>query len=214
MQGFNNNVMTKTKAIIFDLGKVVFDLSFDRIFQSWSDSSGKSFEEIRSNFEFDSYFDWLEKNEISNEQFRLHVSRKLKMNITNEDFDKGWCNLYLDVYPGVEEMLINLKSRYRLIALTNTNAIHAPIWKEKYKEVLVHFEKIFSSHELIARKPESKIFEIALDYLQLNAEQTLFLDDNLININGAKSIGISTLLVSSFEQMKDDLMKMQIIIHA
>lgn len=203
--------MSEIKAIIFDLGKVVFDLSFNRVFQSWGNASGISVDEIKGKFEFDNHFDWFEKNEISGEQFRTHVSKKLGMTISAEDFDKGWNDLYLDAYPGIETMLMNLKSRYRLIALTNTNAIHAPIWKEKYKDVLEHFEKVYSSHELFTRKPETKIYEIALDYLKLHADQTLFLDDNLNNINGAKSIGISTLLVSSFEQMIQDLSVFKII---
>jgi hypothetical protein len=53
------------QSAIFDLGKVVFDLSFDRVFQSWATSSGRPFDEIRSRFVFDELFDTFERNEIS-----------------------------------------------------------------------------------------------------------------------------------------------------
>jgi putative hydrolase of the HAD superfamily len=108
-------------------------------------------------------------------------------------------------------MLVKLKSKYRIIALTNTNSIHSNVWRRKYANTLNHFEKIFSSHELATRKPERKIFEIVLDYLNLKPEQTLFLDDNIDNINGAKKIGILTILVTSNAQMKKDINQFAII---
>jgi len=203
--------MTDLKAIIFDLGKVVFDLSFDRVFQSWATSSGRPFDDIKIKFVFDELFDKFEKSEISEEQFREVVSQRLGIKLSDEDFDKGWCDLYLDKYSDIDNMLVNLKSKYRIIALTNTNSIHNNVWRRKYANTLNHFEKIFSSHELATRKPERKIFEIVLDYLNLKPEQTLFLDDNIDNINGAKKIGILTILVTSNAQMKKDINQFAII---
>jgi epoxide hydrolase-like predicted phosphatase len=203
--------MTDLKAIIFDLGKVVFDLSFDRVFQSWATSSGRPFDDIKIKFVFDEFFDKFEKSEISEEQFREVVSQRLGIRLSDEDFDKGWCDLYLDKYSDIDNMLVKLKSKYRIIALTNTNSIHSNVWRRKYANTLNHFEKIFSSHELATRKPERKIFEIVLDYLNLKPEQTLFLDDNIDNINGAKKIGILTILVTSNAQMKKDINQFAII---
>jgi epoxide hydrolase-like predicted phosphatase len=194
--------MTATKAIIFDLGKVVFDLSFDRVFQNWANTSGQSFEEIKSRFVFDEVFDRFEKNEISPDQFRAAISQRLNIHLSDEDFDNGWCDLYLGTYAGIDNLLISLKRKYRLVALTNTNAIHYKVWPTKYAETLSHFEKIFSSHELMTRKPEAKIFEMVLEYLNMEPGQTLFLDDNTDNINGAENLGIPALLVTSQEQMR------------
>jgi len=203
--------MTDIKAIIFDLGKVVFDLSFERVFQSWATSSGGQFDDIKSRFMFDELFDKFERNEVSPEQFRATVSQRLNLKITDQDFDKGWCDLYLGVYNDMDNLLVGLKQNYKLIGLTNTNAIHNKVWTEKYADTLQHFEKIFSSHELATRKPERKIFEIALDHLKSKPEQTLFLDDNLDNINGAKEIGINTILVTSNAQMMKDISRLTII---
>ncbi|OYU95363.1 MAG: hypothetical protein CFE21_09435 [Bacteroidetes bacterium B1(2017)] len=199
--------MTEIKALIFDLGKVVFDLSFDRVFQSWASSSGLAFDEIKSRFAFDEAFSQFERNELTPNQFRGYVMNKLGIKLSDEDFDRGWCDLYLDVYDEMDRLLMNLKPNYRLIGLTNTNAIHNTVWPLKYAETLQYFEKIFSSHELLTRKPERKIFEIALDYLNMKPEQTLFLDDNSDNINGAKDMGLNTLLVTSNVQMRIDLEK-------
>ena len=198
---------TEFRALIFDLGKVVFDLSFDKVFQSWATLSNRQFEEIKSKFQFDQLFDKFEKNEISAAEFRITVSKRLNLKLIDEDFDKAWCNLYLDVYDDIDNLLTELKSNYKLVALTNTNVIHHKIWRVKYADTLRHFEKIFSSHEIETRKPERKSYEIVLDYLKCRPTETIFLDDNLDNIQGAKKLGIETILVSSTEQMKHDLQK-------
>ena len=49
--------MNNYEAIIFDLGKVVFDLSFDRTFQFWATASGRELDDIKSKFKFDEFSD-------------------------------------------------------------------------------------------------------------------------------------------------------------
>lgn len=203
--------MNEIKAIVFDLGKVVFDLSFDRVYQYWANSSGKQFEEIKKRFIFDDIFNKFETNDISSNQFREAISQRLGLKLSDEEFDKGWCDLYLDKYTEIDNLLIHLKTKYKIVALTNTNVIHNSVWRIKYADTLKYFQKIFSSYELGTRKPESKIFEIVIEYLNLKPEQTLFLDDNIDNINGAKSMGIATILVTSIEQMKNDLKLLGIV---
>ena len=204
--------MDRYEIIIFDLGKVVFDLSFDRTFQFWATESGRQLNDIKSKFRFDELFDKFERSEISAVQFRAEVSQRLELNLSDEVFDKGWCDLYLDAYNGIDNLLVDLKRNYKLVALTNTNIIHERIWKVKYADTLRHFENIFCSHELMTRKPESQVYQIVLDYFQVKPQQTIFLDDNIDNIKGAAKLGIATILVASQEQMRDELLKNGLLI--
>lgn len=203
--------MDSYKAIIFDLGKVVFDLSFDRTFQFWSNASDRQFDDIKNKFQFDTFFDKFEKDEITSGQFRTEISKRLNLKLSDHEFDKGWCDLYLDTYRGIDNLLADLKQNYKIIALTNTNMIHSKVWKKKYAGTLRHFQKIFSSYELKERKPDMKAYQIVLDYLQVEPQQTVFLDDNIDNIKGADQLGIKTILVTSYEQMTDELRKIGLL---
>jgi putative hydrolase of the HAD superfamily len=203
--------MDSYKAIVFDLGKVVFDLSFDRIFQFWANISGRQFDDIKDKFQFDTTFDRFEKNEITPGQFRNEISKRLALKLSEQEFDEGWCNLYLDIYKGIDNLLAELKQNYKLVALTNANIIHSKIWKIKYADTLQYFQKTFSSHELRERKPDAKAYQIVLGYLQVEPQQTVFLDDNIENINGADQLGIKTILVTSYKQMTDELRKIGIL---
>ncbi len=187
------------------MGKVVFDLSFDRTFAYWAGASGKDVNEIRNKFFFDSTSDKFERDEISPENFRRVISQQLELTLSDEEFDAGWCALYKDPYKGIEELLKSLKQHYQIAALTNTNLIHQPVWKAKYAGILKHFEMVFSSPELKTRKPEKEAYQIVLDHFKVQPSQTLFLDDNPQNITGAKTLGIATILVNSPEQMFSDL---------
>jgi len=193
------------KAIIFDLGKVVFDLSFDKVFHFWAHASGRPYAEIKNRFQFDNVLDKFEKDEISPKEFRAEILKRLDFTLTNQEFDKGWCDLYLDTYRGIDNVLANLKYNYHLVALTNTNSIHSKAWNTKYASTLWHFQKIFSSHELKERKPDAKAYRIVLDYLQVEPQHVVFLDDNIENIKEAEQLGMKAILVTSFEQMTTEL---------
>lgn len=193
------------KAVVFDLGKVIFDLSFDRVFHAWAKAGDKTFEEVKGRFEFSELFDLFEKEAITPNEFRTSVCKMIEIPMPGAVFDAGWCDLYMDVYEGTGEMLDGLRQKYRILALTNTNIIHQPVWTEKYKDILKHFEKVFISNEMKVRKPEKAIYEEVLKYLEMQPGEVVFLDDNPANVKGAEDVGIKGILVDSPEQMRADL---------
>lgn len=197
----------KITGLIFDLGGVVFDCSFDRTFDTWATLTGKPAEEIKREFKFSDNFEKFERSEISPRQFMESVSEQLNYKFDYATFEKGWNAIYLNIIRDIDHLLIELKRNYRIVALTNTNSAHALVWPEKYSDNLRHFEKIFSSHEMGIRKPEAKAFQTVLDCLNISAQQTIFLDDKEEYIEGAEQLGINTVLVTSYSQMLNGLKK-------
>ena len=60
-----------------------------------------------------------------------------------------------------------------------------------------YFHRAYYSHIMKKRKPNADIFHQVLDENSLLPHETLFLDDNLSNIKGAKQLGIQTVLVDT-----------------
>lgn len=193
--------MPAYKALVFDLGKVVFDLSFDRVSQAWATAANAPCEAFQNTLKFDALFDQFERNEIAPEAFRTAVNARLGLALTDPHFDAGWSALYMGVYPGVEALLARLRRRYRLVALTNTNALHHRVWPAKYAAALRPFERVFCSHELGARKPEAEAYRPVLDYLQVAPHHVGFLDDHPDNVRGAEALGLQGIVVTSYAQM-------------
>lgn len=193
------------RALIFDLGNVVFNVDFGLIYKHWSEYSDVSCEKIKNYFEHDKNFDKFERGDLTEEEYRKITNKNLGMNLSTEDFDEGLTALYLDECDDINSLLKELKKSFRIIALSNTNIIHKRVWRNKYKDTMDQFEKIFSSHEINTRKPETEPYLIALDYLKMKPEEVIFLDDKEENIEPAKTLGIKTITVTSPAQMRNEL---------
>ncbi len=193
------------RAIIFDIGNVVINFSFDNIFNYWAQVTGVPAQGLKSNFDYDDMFRRFEKGEISPSVFRRHVLEKLDVHMSDAQFDGGWNTIYVNVVPGIESILQNLRQSFRLVALTNTNEIHVKRWMMKYSSALQYFEKIFCSNEIKTRKPEPRAFEIVLHYLRMAPRRVLFLDDNPEFVKAASEMTIRSILVASRKQMLREL---------
>ena len=84
-----------------------------------------------------------------------------------------------------------LKKRYKLYGLTNWSAETLPIAMERYSFFKDLDGIVVSGDEKIV-KPNPEIYEILLDRYNLDAESSLFIDDNADNIETAKKIGFKT----------------------
>ncbi|UCG92018.1 MAG: HAD family phosphatase [candidate division WOR-3 bacterium] len=205
------NRKSRYQAIIFDLGNVIINISFDKIFEYWAQVSDCEVKKIKQRFEFDDVYAQFERGTITPDTYRKYISQKLELQLSDDEFDNGWNNLYLDAAPGIAQLLKDLKPRFRLVALTNTNAIHVQRWKKKYAALLSHFEKVFCSSETGARKPEKKVYEIVLQYLEVDPPRVIFFDDSPKNVEVASAIGIKGIVVKSPQELVDELTKLGIL---
>lgn len=193
------------EAAIFDLGGVIFGISLEPIFQSWAESIGGDPQDLVAKFGIDSHYERFEVGEISPAQYRDHVCDLLGIRLSPEDFDRGWNSIYLEVLPGMESLLRKLRQNLKLVALTNTNEIHAREWRARYADILTYFEKVFASHEIGARKPNPESFQIVLDYLGTDPGRTVFVDDNPENVCGANAVGIEGIVMTTHVEIAEKL---------
>ncbi len=192
-----NQLTNSFKAVIFDLGGVVFGISLKPVIESWAESTGINPQDLAARFRIDSYYERLEVGGISPAQYREHVCDLLGVRLSDEDFDRGWNSIYLDVLPGIEPLLEELRQSSRLVVLTNTNEIHSKEWRIRYADILTYFERVFASHEIGARKPDPEAFQIVLDYLNIDPQKVAFIDDNPENVRGAEAVGIKGILATA-----------------
>lgn len=200
------------KAIVFDLGNVLVMISQSRIFEYWSRVTGQRFEDIMAikNRIGDGEEIRLEIGQITPAEFRRNVTAKIGLQISDSEFDQGWNNIFVGINSGIERVLMQLKPNYRLIGLSNTNSIHVAKWEREYPQLLEYFEKFFYSHQIGHRKPEPKAFQIILEFLKLPPSAIVFIDDNPMNVEGARRLGITGILMQSVAQLVRDLNELSI----
>jgi len=192
-------------ALLFDLGGVVIEIDFDRVFSHWALYSNRNVETIKSRFAFDAYYERHERGEIEASEYFASLRRSLGINITDEEFIAGWNSIYVRGIPGIGTLLSEVREKLPIYAFTNSNSTHQLAWTKKYGHILSHFRDVFVSSEIGKRKPEPAAFKTISKEIGVKLEHILFFDDSLENIIEARKIGMQAVQVTSIEDIKSSL---------
>ncbi len=95
--------------------------------------------------------------------------------------------------PGAKEALEALKGRYRLGVISDTWPSIVPVLE--HFGLSAYFDCFTFSYSLGVFKPHLKMYEDALQKMGLPPEQTVFVDDSLENLEGARKAGIQPVLI-------------------
>jgi 2-haloacid dehalogenase len=112
--------------------------------------------------------------------------------------------------PENVELLYSLKGKYELYGLTNWSAETISVAHRKYP-FLSEFQGIVVSGEEKLVKPDRRIFELILNRYKLDPLETVFVDDNILNIEVAKQLGLTSVHCESPDGLKDKLLNLKVI---
>ena len=192
------------KTILFDLGNVIIPFDVKLAYARMSERCGCPAEEVAARVRATGLVAPFEKGEIEAEPFVRELSSALKVDITHQEFCDWWNGVFLPDPLVPEALLEDLRSRHRLLALSNTNSIHFAMLKEAYP-LLRHFDGYVLSYEVGAAKPEAKIFREAIAKAQCSPEECFFTDDLIVNVEAARAHGMDAVQFLSAEQLKREL---------
>lgn len=199
------------RSIIFDLGAVILDIDFQKTIDAFIKLGISNFDEIFSAAVQTEIFDLLDKGQISPEAFRKELILLTKSKITTTQFDEAWNAMILDFPADRIRYIKSLKDKYAIYLLSNTNIIHYPVYTNLLKTQFsienldVLFEKVYLSFQLGLRKPQKEIFQLVLNENNLIPAETLFVDDNIDNVEAARELGFGTLHLTNGMAIENDL---------
>lgn len=190
------------KALLFDLGGVVIDIDFNRVFAQWAKYSDSSANQIKSKFTFDHHYEAHERGEISSQAYFDSLRNSLDIDIPDAAFEDGWNFIFKGEFPGISTLLNRLKDTYPLYAFTNSNPVHQSVWSKKYAKTLSHFQVVYNSSDIGKRKPEPEAFEFIAESIGVKLYEMIFFDDSIENIIGARKVGLNTVHVRSIADVE------------
>lgn len=195
------------KDIIFDLGGVLLDLNMQDL-QKACQSLGispelffvKADEENTSTvchgISASKVITAYQVGEMTSEAFLSLVQSLCSKDITREDIIEAW-NSCIGLIPKERlDMIKKLRSRgFHTHLLSNTNDLHWEEIKRRYFSDEGYtcadlFDHVFVSHEMHLAKPDAEIYLQAVRKIGHPAEQCLFIDDALVNVEGAQAVGL------------------------
>jgi putative hydrolase of the HAD superfamily len=192
-------------AVILDLGGVICRYDFDRVYSALSAVTGLDTTEVRARLGRADLAHRFERGELDAKEFVSAVNAAIGTSFTEARFAETWNDIFLGYAEGIEALVPKIAARTRLVCLSNTNVLHAAYWREAYAECLSHVERIFTSHELGARKPEREAYLAVVEYLNLPPWRTAFFDDMEAFVEGARAAGLRAYRVTSSAGIARDL---------
>lgn len=184
--------------ILFDMGGVLVELQWQERMEGllnrplpmaelhhlWvTATSTVDFESGRTNFD----------------QFTAAFLQEFDLALDAADFQREFLALVQDPFPGCLPILGQIKDRFHLSLLSNTNPAH----HEKLSRIegfFPTFDRLFLSYQMGCMKPSPQIFETVIAQLATAPEQIAFFDDGARNVAAAKALGIQAFRVDSPDQ--------------
>lgn len=198
--------------IIFDLGGVVLPINPDETVREFERMGLKNFDRIYTLKKQEHFFDEFEKGKITAALFRNEIKKQYSRSVTDEQIDFAWNALIGELTPERFSFLAELKSKYNLFLLSNTNTIHHTAFTKTFNTLFgkSHFENLFIktyySFQLKMRKPDREIFDLVLKENSLKANECVYIDDNMINAEAAQIAGMNAIHHSEGMNIEHDLM--------
>jgi 2-haloacid dehalogenase len=197
--------------IIFDLGAVLIDWNPHYMYRTiFSDE-----EEMKNFLATVTTSDWNEEQDAGRslaEGTEILVQQFPEHEANIRAFYIRWDEMLGDAFWDTVEILKELKDsgKYKIYALTNWSAETFPKALAKF-EFLSWFEGIVVSGAEKMRKPTPAFYQILLDRHEINAEESLFIDDNYRNVVAAEKLGIQSIHFTNAEALRTELIATKIL---
>ncbi|MGL4631119.1 MAG: HAD family hydrolase [Leadbetterella sp.] len=189
------------KAVVFDFGNVVINIDVDRTYRAFSNLTFKTEAKIKQIFEENSIFKNYELGKFSDDEFREVIRQVCGYPLNDHEIDTAWNALILDIPKARMDYLFELRKKYPIYLLSNTNSLHIQYCNEYARKtfgisnLIQFFEKSYLSYELGLYKPDYGIYQHVLDDLSIKPEEMIFLDDREDNIQTASEMGIHAIQI-------------------
>lgn len=174
--------------LLFDLGGVIVQLTSVPVFRRWT-GNRLSDDEIWERWLRSPAVRRFESGRASAAHFGAELVREFELPVSAAEFLREFERWPEAPYPGALELLAELRDAFRLACLSNCNELHWPRFLDEMR-LADAFDHHFASHELGALKPDVEVFERVASELGCVPERILFLDDNALNIEGARAAGL------------------------
>ena len=135
--------------------------------------------------------------------FVEQLSRVLDLRVDYDRFCEIWSCIFMHtlVPDGLVE---ELAARYRLVLLSNTNAIHFELIRRKYP-ILRHFHDLTLSYEVKAMKPQPEIYRAAIEKARCAPGECFYTDDIAEYVEAGRRMGIDAVQFRGADKLQEEM---------
>lgn len=201
--------IAEVRILLFDVGGVLVELGGVEAMLGWLDNRLTPEQLWRRWLESDTVRQF-ESGRIDAPRFADGMIAEFRLPVGPQEFLESFTGWPTGLFPGTLELLARIPRRYRRALLSNSNPLH---WPRVLGEMNLggSFEHHFVSHLIGRIKPDAEIFQHVLESLDCQAGEVLFFDDNSLNIDAARALGIHAIRVQGLEETRQALTALAIL---
>ena len=189
--------------IIFDLGNVLVDIFPEQTLQRFAHHCQEDADTLRRVYLSELHLK-LMSGELSPTKFYHEMLKRFHCDLSYDQFTAIWKSLVGGPKPGIDALIQRIPNSIQLSVCSNTDAWHWQVALEKCS-FFHRFKYFFLSFELGHLKPDPFCFQYMLQTLRADANQCLFIDDTLENIQTARQFGFHCLHADNADTIQNFL---------
>ena len=161
--------MSDIKTLIFDFGGVLVNLDKQLCLDTFKKLGVYELEKLISKYAQSGFLQDLEVGKITAKGFRDELRKLSQQNLTDAQIDAAWNIFLLDIPAFKLDLLLELRKKYRVIMLSNTNELHFEQvaineFKKNGLALDDYFDKCYLSYKIGMAKPNEDIFHHRYNY--------------------------------------------------
>lgn len=190
---------------LFDLGNCLIKLAYERVLANLCRAASVSRDEMVEILEMPGGYRDLERGAVTFREFYDFLCEKAGYRGSSQDLHAVWSDFFDGTVPGSEALLEQLREKYRVAFLSNSNEVHAELIPRRFAGLFRKDDRFVFSHRFRVAKPDPEIFRRALEVIGALPHQVVFIDDLIENVISARSIGIRAFQFESAQQLAREL---------
>src|SRR5688500_2724402 len=175
---------------LFDLGNTLIKLAYERVLENICRDATATRDDVVRMLEAAGGYRDLERGSVSFVEFYHFVCDSVGYRGSITDFRRVWSAFFDGTIPGMEELLLQVREKYRIAFLSNSNEVHAEIIPRQFSGLFRKDDRFILSHRFRVAKPDPEIFRRALEVLGALPHHIVFIDDLIENVLAARTVGM------------------------
>jgi glucose-1-phosphatase len=201
--------MQTITAVLFDLGNVLASIDFEEFWRAL----GFVHSQDKAPY-VDGYARWTHRYElgsISTGEYLAGLQSVFEYRFHVKQLEQAFGSIIMNPVEGIFELVKKVSRTHRTALVSNTNEIHYTNSVTKF-DVLHVLHKHYLSYQMHVMKPSHEFYDIIIKDQKIDPQELLFIDDLLVNIEGAQAAGMQAVKFENTMQLEDTLKTLGVLL--
>ena len=188
---------------LFDLGNVILNFDFTVATQRLAPLCNLTPDEIYQRMASWEGIVPFEEGKIIPAQFWEAMQKRLNCPLSHEAFLPIWTEIFSE-NEEVSALVRRVLKRIPVVLISNTNRLHFDYCYQTFP-IVREIGRFALSCEVGARKPDRRIYEVALAKFKIPPEKTVYVDDLETLVQAGRGLGLDAILFKDAKSLEGEL---------